>query len=298
MPVINTRQVAEGAEARMRQLLRVSETGRPAAGLRRAAWDATSALRGHLPRIQAALGEPPRFRTGTLAPGDLARPVERDGLQVPRYPTCVDATILPREGARLVGRAEGAVGGALMFAGLASRFATDEARARGHRGARLVEFGMRGLGSAGTLRRFGMALADAALQVPDAPDVGLPQSFGFNYYPAAAAADAENVFAREAAAAISAARCLCPCPKREALFDAYRLLGHLEEINGLCIEGLVEAEAPDAFYGAADLARDCVRAALAGEPALRVLGVPVAPWPVRAPAQAETVPAAAPVPAM
>ena len=191
-----------------------------------------------------------------------------------------------------------------MLASLAARFATEEARARGHRGASLAAAADRGLESAATMRRFGMALADEAMRVPGAREVGLPEHFGFDFYPAMDSSDVETVFAREVAGAICVARKSCPCPKREAMLDAYRFIGHLEEINGLHVEGVVEAEAGDADYRAADLARDCVAAAMAGETSLRVVRVPLdvirfagTPAPAREPL-ADPEPVAAPALAM
>ena len=211
--------VAEGAEARMRQVAHALGGHRPA-GVAGLAWDATRAVRGAVPALQDALA-------GRDA---LAAPLDRDAVgrglsEGCRIPAARPgrACCTPREGARLVGFAEGATG--IGWTGLMALWAEPRARKAGARGG---EFGL-AVGAMLTdveaQRRFGECLADAVLGIPGAPMAALPRQvdLGFAFTPGGV----PDTRARVDAACEGRG----PTTRRDAALDAAREVGHVQGLK-------------------------------------------------------------------
>ncbi len=267
---VNPRHVAEGAETRMRQLHRALEGSRPLPSAKQVAWDVTKPLRGRFPALQEALARPAQFALVAVDREVIAEAVEKEGVRLPSAPRRAETDVLPREGARLVGHVEEAAKGAGGLDGSFGRWVEARQRLAGNRGPGAAQALAAATGSADEARRYGMALADAALGVPGASLPGLPEGFAFAHHPATIYMDEfEDGFANEVASMLSRV-----AEDDEARFEGYRLLGRFERLNGMDVNALYDREECAYWYDIEALARDCALAAMGEDHQLKFTLVP------------------------
>ncbi len=253
-------QVAAGAEARMGQLSWSLSGGRPG-GVMGALWEASGGLRAYAPALQHAMAGP-GVGCRSISTSDVARALSQ-GFRVPGSLPCPVGAV-PREGARLVGHVEEATGETMDA--VMARWVEGRLRLQGRRGLSLPDAVASAMDDTAWQRRFGAALADAALGIPNTRVSGLPEGFAFSYHPAGGrGCDTERAFARLAGQVLVDAA--AAGNRRAGTVEAARLLGRIERRNGAAIDEILDASR-EGSDPAADLdafCSDCANASLGRE---------------------------------
>lgn len=264
-------QIAAGAEARMGQLSWSLAGGRPG-GVMGALWEATGGLRARAPALQYAMAAPVAGAVRALSTADVVRAVGQ-GFRVPGSLPCSNGGV-PREGARLLGHVEEASGEGVDA--MMGRWVEERLRLQGRRGLSVPDAVAAAMDDTAWQRRFGAALADAALGVPGARVADLPEGFTFSFHPEGGRkCDTERAFARLAGQVLVEGG--AAGNRRTGTVEAARLLGRIERRNGAAIDDIYDA-AKDGVFRADELdafCSDCAKAALGREHGHESVSVPV-----------------------